>query len=70
MLHSWFMGKLSLDAIPFHTPIIMGATAFMAVLFLAVLLLITVKRKWMEIWTEWVSSVINNEKPNRSCSRK
>lgn len=50
-------GKLTLDAIPLHTPIIMGAGIFMAVVLIGVLLLITVYRKWSYVWHEWVTSV-------------
>ncbi len=57
MLQKLFFGKLTFDAIPFHTPIIMGAGIFMAVLLLGALLLITVTKKWAYIWKEWVSSV-------------
>lgn len=56
LLHLIF-GKLSLDDIPFHTPIIMGAGAFMALLLLGVLFVITYYRKWPYIWFEWVTSV-------------
>lgn len=57
MLKHLFMGNLSLDAIPFHTPIIMGAGAFMGLIVLATLSAITVLKKWGYIWNEWVISV-------------
>lgn len=57
MLEQLIFGKLTLDAIPFHTPIILGADIFMGLAFLGVLLLITVKRKWSYIWYEWVCSI-------------
>ena len=57
MLEKLLFGKLSLDAIPFDTPIIMGAGVFMAILLLGVLVWITVAKKWSYIWHEWVSSV-------------
>lgn len=57
MLKELLFGKLSLDAIPLHTPIIMGAGIFMALVLLGVLALITVTKKWSYIWNEWVCSV-------------
>lgn len=50
-------GKLRLDDIPFHTPIIMGAGLFMALAVFIVLFIITYYRKWGYIWNEWVTSV-------------
>lgn len=57
MLRRLFLGKLTLDAIPFHTPIIMGAGIFMVVVFFGALVLITITKKWSYIWCEWVTSV-------------
>jgi cytochrome o ubiquinol oxidase subunit I len=57
MLTNLFMGKLTLDAIPFHVPIIMGAGIFMGLVALAVLFLITIYGKWSYIWHEWITSV-------------
>ncbi|MGV2287806.1 cytochrome o ubiquinol oxidase subunit I [Trinickia sp. YCB016] len=50
-------GKLTLDAIPYHEPIIMGAAGFMAILVLAVGGAITYFGKWKYLWTEWLTSV-------------
>ncbi|MFP6561479.1 cytochrome o ubiquinol oxidase subunit I [Paraburkholderia sp. B3] len=50
-------GKLTLDAIPFDQPIIMGAAAFMALIVVAVLGLVTVTGKWKYLWSEWLTSV-------------
>jgi cytochrome o ubiquinol oxidase subunit I len=50
-------GKLTLDAIPFDQPIIMGAAAFMALIVVAVLGLVTVTGKWKTLWSEWLTSV-------------
>ncbi|RQH05389.1 cytochrome o ubiquinol oxidase subunit I [Paraburkholderia dinghuensis] len=50
-------GKLTLEAIPFDQPIIMGATAFMALLVVGLLGLVTVMGKWKYLWTEWFTSV-------------
>lgn len=57
MLAELIFGKLSLDVIPFHTPIIMAAGAFMALLVVAVVGLITYYKAWHYIWYEWVTSV-------------
>lgn len=57
MLEKLLFGNLTLDAIPWHVPIIMGAGAFMAVGLVAVLLLITVTHQWKYIWEEWITSV-------------
>ncbi len=50
-------GKLTLEAIPFDQPIIMGAAAFMALIVVGVLLALTVTRKWAWLWNEWLTSV-------------
>ncbi|MDE1179808.1 cytochrome o ubiquinol oxidase subunit I [Paraburkholderia sp.] len=50
-------GKLTLSAIPFDQPIIMGAAAFMALIALGVLGGITYAGKWRYLWNEWITSV-------------
>lgn len=50
-------GKLTLDAIPYHSAIIMGAGAFMALVVIAVVLVISIYGKWAYIWNEWITSV-------------
>ena len=57
MINQLLFGKLSWDAIPFHTPIIMGALAFMIIFALTILIAITVMGKWSYILKEWVASV-------------
>ncbi|TAK73624.1 MAG: cytochrome o ubiquinol oxidase subunit I [Gammaproteobacteria bacterium] len=57
MLKQLLFGNLTLDAIPLHTPIILGADLFMALALLVVLALITVYRKWPYVWHEWITSV-------------
>src|SRR4051812_16422570 len=49
------LGKLDWSAIPFHQPIIMGATAFMALVVVAVLGFITMKGAWVYLWRERVT---------------
>lgn len=57
MLKELILGKLSLDAIPFHEPIIMAAAAFMAIIVIAVFGVLTITKKWGYIWREWVTTV-------------
>ncbi|MGH8181122.1 MAG: cbb3-type cytochrome c oxidase subunit I, partial [Steroidobacteraceae bacterium] len=51
------LGKLTLSAIPYQNPIVMGAVAFMALTVVAVLGVITLFGKWRYVWTEWLTSV-------------
>jgi len=57
MMEQLIFGKLSLDAIPYHNPIIMGAGAFMALVATVVLGTILYLKKVKWIWTEWLTSV-------------
>ncbi len=51
------MGRLSLSSIPFDNAIIMSAVGISALLTLAIILLISYRRKWTWIWREWLTSV-------------
>lgn len=51
------LGKLTLAAIPFHNPIVMGASAFMALIILSVLVYLSYFKKWQWLWREWLTSV-------------
>jgi len=51
------LGKLTLSAIPYTNPIVMGAVAFMVLGAIAVLGLVTFLGKWKYLWTEWLTSV-------------
>ncbi|MBP9763799.1 MAG: cytochrome o ubiquinol oxidase subunit I [Gammaproteobacteria bacterium] len=51
------LGKLSLDAIPFDNPIIMGAGSFMGLIVIAVLGSLFYFKKWTWLWTEWLTTV-------------
>ncbi|MBP9722411.1 MAG: cytochrome o ubiquinol oxidase subunit I [Gammaproteobacteria bacterium] len=51
------LGRLTIDAIPLHDPIIMTATGFMIVVFIGVCLAITVAKKWKVVLFDWVASV-------------
>ncbi|MFJ2992931.1 cytochrome o ubiquinol oxidase subunit I [Pandoraea sp. NPDC087047] len=50
-------GKLDLDAIPWHEPIIMGTLAVVLMGGAALLGAITYYRKWGYLWKEWITSV-------------
>ena len=50
-------GKLSLSAIPYHDPIVMGAVVGSILLGLVILALITYYRQWTYLWTEWLTSL-------------
>ncbi|MGA6925083.1 MAG: cytochrome o ubiquinol oxidase subunit I [Desulfosarcina sp.] len=50
-------GKLSLDAIPFDKPIIMGAVGGSLFIAVVILALITYYHKWTYLWKEWLTSL-------------
>jgi len=50
-------GKLSLSAIPFENPIIMGAVGGSILLAVVILALVTYYRKWTYLWREWLTSL-------------
>ena len=50
-------GKLTLSAIPLDQPIIMGTCIVLILGILAILAMITYKRKWGWLWTEWITTV-------------
>src|SRR5262245_48854810 len=56
-LQTLLFGKLTLDAIPFHNPIIMGAGMFMAIVALIVIGSITYFKKWTYLWKEWLTTI-------------
>ena len=51
------LGKLTLEAIPYHEPIVMVTLAAVCLGGLAVFGAITYFRKWKYLWTEWLTSV-------------
>jgi cytochrome o ubiquinol oxidase subunit 1 len=51
------LGKLSLDVIPTHEPIIMGTLAVVLLGGAALLGALTYYRKWETLWTGWFTSV-------------
>src|SRR5690349_13732659 len=50
-------GKLSWSAIPVHEPIALITSIVVILVMLGILALITVKRWWPYLWTEWITSV-------------
>ncbi|PNH83097.1 cytochrome o ubiquinol oxidase subunit I [Vibrio diazotrophicus] len=50
-------GRLTLDSIPYHEPIIMITLAVIAIVGLAVVTTITRMGKWQYLWNEWFTSV-------------
>ena len=57
MLEKMLFGDLTLQAIPYNNPIIMGAGAFMAVAVAVVIGALFYFKKWKWLWTEWLTSV-------------
>lgn len=57
MLEKFLFGKLTLEAIPYHTPIIMGAGVFMALAALLVIGSLFYFKKWTWLWTEWLTTI-------------
>ncbi|HEV2443724.1 MAG TPA: cytochrome o ubiquinol oxidase subunit I [Steroidobacteraceae bacterium] len=51
------LGKLTLSAIPYQNPIVMGGVALMVLTAIAVLGAISLLGKWKYLWTEWLTSV-------------
>jgi len=50
-------GKLTLSAIPFHEPIIMGALGGGALVGAIIVALMTYHKKWGWLWRDWITSV-------------
>lgn len=57
MLQQLIFGNLTPAAVPIHTPIIMGAGVFMALIVLISAGFITYYKKWTWIWKDWLMSV-------------
>ncbi|MBB6056010.1 cytochrome o ubiquinol oxidase subunit I [Tolumonas osonensis] len=50
-------GKLTLEAIPYHEPIIMGTLSVVALMGIMIVAAMTYYKKWGWLWTEWLTSV-------------
>lgn len=57
MLEKLLFGNLTLNAIPFDNPIIMGAGAFMALAAAIVVGALSYFKKWGYLWHEWITTV-------------
>lgn len=51
------LGKLTLEAVPYHNPIVMGAVGFMLLIGLMLIAAISYYGKWRYLWAEWLTSV-------------
>jgi len=56
-LRTWILGRLSLEAIPYHEPILVATFAGVAVIGLAILALMTRYRLWGPLWRDWIVSI-------------
>jgi cytochrome o ubiquinol oxidase subunit I len=50
-------GRLTINAVPYHNAIVMGAVGGSILLTVIILALITYYRKWTILWKEWLTSV-------------
>ncbi len=57
MQEKLLLGNLTLDAIPYHNPIIMGAGGFMGLVALTVIGSLFYFKKWKYLWEEWLTSI-------------
>ena len=57
MFQSVLFGKLTISAIPYQNPIIMGAVVASALLTMATLGWVTHQGRWGYLWREWLTSV-------------
>jgi len=57
MLEKFVFGNLSLAAIPFHNPIIMGAAIFMASMAALIVGALFYYQQWTWLWREWLTTV-------------
>lgn len=53
----WFFGKLTLDSIPYHDPILVTTFAVVIIGSIGLLGAITYFGKWKYLWQEWFTSV-------------
>ena len=51
------LGKLTLDAVPYHEPIIMITLGVVALAAMVIAFLITRYKKWTVLWRDWITSV-------------
>ncbi|MXP51370.1 cytochrome o ubiquinol oxidase subunit I [Pantoea sp. SoEX] len=51
------LGRLTLDSIPYHEPIIMGAVSGIIIVGLFIVIVLTYFKKWKYLWSEWLTSL-------------
>ncbi|MCT7654365.1 cytochrome o ubiquinol oxidase subunit I [Oceanimonas sp. NS1] len=51
------LGKLTLDAVPYHEPIIMVTLSVVAIAAVVIAFLVTRYNKWGVLWRDWITSV-------------
>lgn len=51
------LGKLTLDAVPYHEPIIMITLSVVAIAAMVIAFLVTTYKKWTVLWRDWITSV-------------
>ena len=56
-MESELFGKLTMSAIPYDNPIIMGAVGASILIGLLIMGWITVAGQWGYMWKEWLTSV-------------
>ncbi|RDI43400.1 cytochrome o ubiquinol oxidase subunit I [Aquicella lusitana] len=57
MLEKLIFGNLTLQAIPYQNPIIMGAGVFMGLVIAAIVGAVFYFKKWKWLWSEWITTV-------------
>src|SRR4051812_49765629 len=56
-LQRLIFGRLTLEAVPYHEPILVGTFAAVALVGVALLGAVTWYGKWGYLWREWVTSI-------------
>jgi cytochrome o ubiquinol oxidase subunit 1 len=56
MFEKLLFGHLTLEAVPYHNPIIMGAFAFTALIAVAVIGALFYYKQWGYLWREWLTT--------------
>lgn len=56
-LATLIFGRLSLEAVPYHEPILLATFAMVALGGLAMLGLLTKYRLWVPLWRDWITSI-------------
>ncbi|WP_137165944.1 cytochrome o ubiquinol oxidase subunit I [Salinimonas lutimaris] len=51
------LGKLSIEAVPYHEPIVMVTLSVVAVVGIIIAAMITKYKKWGVLWNDWITSI-------------